>query len=594
MVFMYFHLLSLSTLLLFGSVTESQSVVLPSSVVSHAENFSHALGTATVVRPVDDDSKRHGIKTATRIDVNNRPKSPWSIGFQIPTDEAVDKDEVLLFRFKARHVGEPTETGGAVLRILFEKGSAPYSKSLSRDVEVEEKWTEFSFPFKSVDAYEAGEAKVGFQLGFQIQSLEIADWTLESFGKEADLQNLPQSKMSYAGREENATWRKEAEKRIDEIRKGDITIHVCDAEGNPVENAEVELKMLRHAFPWGTAVTTKLLLQQDEDGNRYREIVEKYFNRVAFENDMKWYLWNDLRSRSDTFKAIEWLRDRNIDVRGHCLLWPSWRNSPTAYKNLADEPDKLRQAVNDGLEQTVRSLRGIVVDWDVLNEPLDNDDLMKTLGNEEMIQWFRLVRRLDANAKLYMNDYSILSEKGLHREHQDHLENTVRYLQTQGAPLSGIGMQSHFVETVTPPERIKMILDRFASLGVSITITEHDIETEDEQLQADYTRDFLTVAFSHPSVEAILCWGFWENSHWRPKGAYFRSDWSIKPAGQAWIDQTTKIWWTNERGKSDDKGRFETRGFLGDYEITVRYGNHVRTVFSAIPKSRCDVKIAIP
>ena len=42
--------------------------------------------------------------------------------------------------------------------------------------------------------------------------------------------------------------------------------------------------------------------------------------------------------------------------------------------------------------------------------------------------------------------------------------------------------------------------------------------------------------------------GFWEDSHWRPNAAYYRSDWwSLKPAGQVWLDAlSTRTWWTNE------------------------------------------------
>jgi len=68
----------------------------------------------------------------------------------------------------------------------------------------------------------------------------------------------------------------------------------------------------------------------------------------------------------------------------------------------------------------------------------------------------------------------------------------------------------------------------------------HDIDTHDEPRQADFTREFLTTVFSHPSVVAVLTWGFWEKSHWRPQSAYYRSDGSMPPAGQAWHDLVTK------------------------------------------------------
>jgi len=112
----------------------------------------------------------------------------------------------------------------------------------------------------------------------------------------------------------------------------------------------------------------------------------------------------------------------------------------------------------------------------------------------------------------------------------------------QGAPLSGIGIQSHFDWELPAPVAVLKGLDRFALLGRDIEITEHDINVTDEQLQADYTRDYLTLAFSHPAVIGLLSWGFWQGQHWRPDAAYFRKDWSIKPAGRVWIDLVMHKW----------------------------------------------------
>jgi len=96
-------------------------------------------------------------------------------------------------------------------------------------------------------------------------------------------------------------------------------------------------------------------------------------------------------------------------------------------------------------------------------------------------------------------------------------------------------------------------------------------------LQADYTRDFLTAMFGHPAVKGLLTWGFWEGRHWRPNGAYFRRDWSIKPAGQAWLDLVLNAWWTRFSGSTDDTGKVATRGFLGEYEIVATKGGARQT-----------------
>ena len=112
------------------------------------------------------------------------------------------------------------------------------------------------------------------------------------------------------------------------------------------------------------------------------------------------------------------------------------------------------------------------------------------------------------------------------------------------------------------------ILDRFATFGLPIKITEFDLHTYDEQLQADYTRDFLTAMFSHPSISGVMVWGFWEKRHWIPPAAFYRADWSLRPAGEIWKQLTRKTWWTDVTAKTDAAGKVKVRGFFGDYEVT--------------------------
>ena len=109
-----------------------------------------------------------------------------------------------------------------------------------------------------------------------------------------------------------------------------------------------------------------------------------------------------------------------------------------------------------------------------------------------------------------LNDYDILSAHGANRAHQDHFEATARFLLDSGAPITGLGMQGHFGASPTSMATVKRVLDRYAALGLSIRITEFDVNTADEALQADYTRDFLTMVFSHPAVTGFQMWGFWE------------------------------------------------------------------------------------
>lgn len=528
-----------------------------------------------------------------RCEVKKKPMHIFEINFQFRLDRPLKKDEVCLLRFMARTVYAKTETGIGFIQPFFERSGPPYTKSLDRKIELSREWKEYCLPFTIIEDYGANESAVGIFLGFQEQIIEIADLQLLSYGTDFDIKKIPDTIPKYRGQEPDAPWRIEADQRIEQYRKDDLELTVLDLNGNTVADAEVEIRMKRHAFGWGSAVTVDRILQQDEDGNRYREIVEKYFNRVVFENDLKFWAWQNIHHREKIYRASDWLKERNIDIRGHVLVWPSWRNSPKHLADWAEEPEKIRQYFRDHIKDEVEGMKGRLIDWDVVNEPYDNNDITKLLGGKEVIEWFKLSRKYDPIAKLYLNDYGILSAEGLDVKHHDYLDNIFKYLLKNKAPLDGIGFQAHFGSQATPPDKLLEILTRFGEFGLPISITEHDIATKDEEYQADYTRDFLTTVFSHPSVEAVLTWGFWENSHWVPDAAYYRTNWSIKPAGQVWIDLVTKKWWTDIDAKTKADGKLSVRGFLGDYEITVRKNGKMKTVPAIIPKGGTRIKIKL-
>jgi hypothetical protein len=113
------------------------------------------------------------------------------------------------------------------------------------------------------------------------------------------------------------------------------------------------------------------------------------------------------------------------------------------------------------------------------------------------------------------------------------------------------------------------MLNRFAQLGLALEVTELDVTLPDEQTQADYLRDFMTVAFSHPAVNGIVLWGFWEGQHWRPPAALFRLNWEQKPNGIQWSNLVFHTWWTTTNAPTDAGGSATVRGFKGDYQLAV-------------------------
>ncbi len=534
---------------------------------------------------------------AARIVTRERPANPYNLQLSAKNVAAVKAGDAVLGVFWARAVEPLPADGEAKTEFCFELGQAPHTKLAVWPAALSTEWRRFYVPGEAKVAVAAGEGGIRFRLGYDPQTIEIADVRLLNFGSRVKLADLPFTPNTYRGREPQAPWRAEAAARIENLRKGDLTVTVLDAAKKPVTGARVSVRMKRHAFGFGSAVDAKRLLEDSPDAEKYREIIARDFNKVTIENHLKWPMWD--RDRETGTRAVAWLRERGIAVRGHCLYWGSEKHLPKRVVALFDQPDALRKAVLDHIADIGGTFKGQLPEWDVVNEPFSNFAMQNIfagrgasagriepeLGAQSLAEWFRAAHTVDPAAQLFINDYSILSTGGKDYEHQDYYERTIRELLRLGAPIGGIGMQGHFQEDLTPIPRLLTILDRYAKLGLPIQITEHDFTTWDEQLQADYTRDFMTAMFSHPSVSGFLIWGFWEKAHWIPNAAYYRADWSLRPAGQAWRDLVFRDWWTNADGVAAANGTFKTRGFLGDYEIEVESGGKKTTVKARIEKA---------
>jgi GH35 family endo-1,4-beta-xylanase len=505
-----------------------------------------------------------------RVRTVERPPSRYTFQVRFTTETAVARGNILLLSFAARAVEPYPETGEAELGISVQESVAPWASTFNSILHVGKEWQEFDLPFRSDLNLATGGGQVCLQQGVDPQLIELRQISLTNFGSQVELRDLPTTRFTYAGRELDAAWRAAAQQRIEQHRKGELHVMVQDATGRPVRDALVTVTMKRHAFGWGSAVTAQMLTDDTPDARKYRETVRSMYNRVVFENDLKWPQWDRVEKRDTTLQAIDWLRQQDIAIRGHCLVWPSWKYMPRDVESLKDDLPAMKDHVARHVTDEASALRGKLVEFDVINEPYSNHDLMDLLGERVMVDWFQLAQKADPSLKLYINDYAILSAGGRDAAHQQHYEKTIRYLLDQGAPLHGIGLQSHFGMDLTSPARLLTVLDRFAAFEVPLQVTEHDIDITDEELQADYTRDFLTVMFSHPAVDGVLTWGFWEGRHWKPNGAYFRRDWSVKPAGRVWRDLVLKQWWTRAEGRTDSSGQYRVRGFLGDYAIIVK------------------------
>lgn len=524
------------------------------------------------------DTAGPGFRGAWRIETKRDTSPMAAIELRALNRRAIAKGDVLMVRFFARRVASHDETGQARVQLVVRRNGVDFNSSIETAVSVGREWTEFLFPFPAGRDFAIEECAFMFRFGFKRQTIEIGGLDVLYYGTVTPLASLPRTRFSYAGREANAPWRQAALERIERIRKGDFAVRVLDAAGRPLSGATVRIEQRKAAFQFGSALQFERLVKDTPDNRRYRQKALELFNAASPENDWKAVSlagdWGPGFNVEQSLAGLRWLREHGLHARGHVLVWPGWKNLPKALGELRGTPreKEIPRLVLDHVRQVSRLTRDKFDEWDVLNEPFTNHDLMDLFGRAIMPDWFKVARAEMPNAKLYFNDFSN-HDATTDADHVAHFEETTRYLLENGAPVDGLGLQAHISNYPNAPENVLAVLDRYwKRFKLPVRITEFDVWTDDEELQADYTRDFFILCMSHPSVVGIQVWGFWEKTHWRPPAAMYRADWSEKPNGKVYRDLVLKQWRTSLVGLTGDDGRYAARGFHGDYVAIVEAG----------------------
>ena len=511
---------------------------------------------------------------------------PWSSGWNIRNQQAVQSGDVLLAAFYIRSL----EGAGKVN--FFVENASTFAKEVILTLDIDEEWRRYLIPFQSGATYSFESLVWGFHLGFQAQTIEVGGFTALNFNNDVTLDALPEeiNNEFYGGWAPDAPWRSAAAERIEELRKTDLNIQVSTTSGAPVAQAAVHVKMLQHEFAFGTAIKASLIA----GNNDYNVVYENKlinldgqghgFNWVVFENDLKWPAWEDewFVNKQELVNAVSWLNNHDIQIRGHNLVWPGSDNLPSDVAANLNNTAYIWDRIDGHLENilTYPGIEGHIPEWDVLNEIVTNRSLENAFfgepnyltGRELYPEIFERVRQLDANTGLWLNDYVTISNNQSPGSSQyDQLKQFTGEIVNSGVDIEGIGFQGHIGGF---PNGIPSVLatydDFYDSFGLKAKVTEFDMANiVSEELAANYLRDFLTATFSHPSMNGFLFWSFWDGATWLNYGSnFYTQNWTPTPAKDAFVDLVFNEWWTDETRTSNAAGQVNTRVFKGRYEIS--------------------------
>lgn len=383
----------------------------------------------------------------------------------------------------------------------------------------------------------------------------------------------------------------EARKRIRQIRMTDVEITVLK-DGKPVENAAVSLRMKNHQFLFGAVCYAHGKLGHPGREERFTQAFTKLMNYTMVPYHWQWYEpERGVYAEPYTGNLVRWATEQGLKKKLHALIWhelcPDWVTDENVEAEYVRRIDHLMAVYGEDFDF-----------FDLANETTVNDRFdnpvsrwVRRKGPVEMMKFgSRLVRQWKPDAKLLYGDWNVHGE-----EYFDFL----RTLRENDVDIDIIGMQSHQHRDLWTQEETLRVMDRAAEFGWPIHFPECSVcsgkpigemnygagavnrfsETEEDLYwQADFTRDFYTLVFSHPAVEALSWFDFTDHRWLNAPAGLVDDDLNPKPVYAALDDLINRQWHTDADLTTSTAGICGTRLFFGTYEITVEAAGVRKTV----------------
>lgn len=234
----------------------------------------------------------------------------------------------------------------------------------------------------------------------------------------------------------------------------------------------------RKYFPVGVAVSNFSIRNKDESA-----LILKEFNSITPENAMKMgpihpepnlYNWRDADA------IVDFAVSHHIRVRGHNLCWhqqtPRWLFTDSLGKQVSKEV--LLQRLKDHIYTVAGRYKGKIYAWDVVNEAIADDSTQflrnspwyQICGEEFIFKAFQYAHEADPNAVLFYNDYN--TERP---EKRERVYRLLKKLVDAKIPINAVGLQGHWSIYEPTGKELSDAIERFASLGLKVQITEMDV-----------------------------------------------------------------------------------------------------------------------
>ena len=284
----------------------------------------------------------------------------------------------------------------------------------------------------------------------------------------------------------------------------------------PPLNSYVRNSIYKNDFLIGNIINEKYM------DDAYFDVIKNHFTIITPENNLKPSSRTTNRGGAYNWSYADEMVNRTLEngmpVHGHCMVWHDYTSEWMTKGTRAEVEDNLKNHITDVL----RHYHGRIYSWDVVNEAMmDNlfsvnagdwkkclrtDSLWyKALGANYIETAFRTARKTDPDITLYYNDYfynNDFNKVDAVCKMINGINN--RYKRETGRSrnlIEGLGIQAHHQVNYFDEKKVRLLLEKFASLNIELSISELDVNAAGYKI--DRGRDVIMSEYD-ASVQAMI------------------------------------------------------------------------------------------
>lgn len=414
---------------------------------------------------------------------------------------------------------------------------------------------------------------------------------------------------AYVSLWRDADLNRRIDQAIEKHRKGDMTLELVNRDGQPIPNAQVEVRQIGHEFLFGCNAFVLGQLDTPEQNRLYEGRFLKLFNSATVPfywhateptpNELRYqeqgsrHLWR--RPPPDRF--LGFAEKHQLTLKGHPLLYhgynPGW---------LPVDREEVRRLYQKRFKEIAGRYADKIKIWDGVNESLEcQTNFALYTPDRSYVGW-----AFDEQSRVFPKDCMLLineiTDFNFKPAQRNAFLSQTRKLLSAGKRIQGVGLQCHFFRrealdeyvssAKSNPTQLLELYDEFGNLGLPLYITEITIPSAGEggeALQAEVVRDLYRLWFSVPAMAGITWWNLGDGTAIKgeneAKGGIVDNELSPKPAYEVLDRLINAEWKTQQSIQSNDQGRARFRGFYGRYQLKIMLKgkakeidlNHVRS-----------------